>query len=194
MIEFLREAEMLMRTSALPHSGNLVMRSVYSPASQLNVHGTYANGGYRAWVSDYQARYMQALRHLWGSLDVGYVVGRFMNGSIGCSMNKTTHFTHGRGGPLYYAEKKQAPLGTWSEEEDHLSTSPTTTQASDLASIEEEGHLTEDTPMTAFHGSPSEFGFDEKTSFIPAEPVDKIRWFPILVLVLRTWEACIMLG
>ena len=53
-------------------SGNLTVQVVYAPASQCNVssekHGIY---GYFLGL---KARYKQALRHMWGSVDTGYTV------------------------------------------------------------------------------------------------------------------------
>lgn len=53
-------------------NGHLTTRSVFSPASHSNVH---SNGkGIRGFFKDIKARYRQALRHLWGSLDSGFVL------------------------------------------------------------------------------------------------------------------------
>lgn len=52
--------------------GNLTTRTVLSAASQTNVH---SNGrGIRGLYTDINARYRQALRHMWGALDSGYVI------------------------------------------------------------------------------------------------------------------------
>lgn len=53
-------------------NGHLTTRSVFSPASHSNVH---SNGkGFRGFIDDLKARYKQALRHMWGSLDSGFVL------------------------------------------------------------------------------------------------------------------------
>jgi hypothetical protein len=54
-------------------NGHLISRTVRSPASQTNVTGPEGVGlvGYVGGVS---ARYRQALRHMWGSLDSGYAL------------------------------------------------------------------------------------------------------------------------
>ncbi|KAH8683206.1 glycosyl transferase family group 2-domain-containing protein [Tricladium varicosporioides] len=52
-------------------NGNLTTRTILSPASCSNV-STGAKG-IRGFFKDIKARYRQALRHMWGSLDSGYV-------------------------------------------------------------------------------------------------------------------------
>ncbi len=58
-------------------NGNLTTRSVFSPASHSNVH---SNGkGVRGFYNDIMARYKQALRHMWGALDSGFVLRSAIN-------------------------------------------------------------------------------------------------------------------
>lgn len=52
--------------------GNLTTRTVLSAASQSNVHSS--GQGIRGLYTNLKARYKQALRHMWGALDSGYVV------------------------------------------------------------------------------------------------------------------------
>ncbi|KAI9202182.1 glycosyl transferase family group 2-domain-containing protein [Polychytrium aggregatum] len=52
--------------------GSLEIVGVYSPASQCNIEGKH-------WFSTLWARYGQSRRHLWGSLDTGYVLERTFN-------------------------------------------------------------------------------------------------------------------
>jgi len=52
--------------------GRLTSRVIYSPASQSNVASDGA--GYRGWIKSIQARYRQAMRHMWGSLDSGFAI------------------------------------------------------------------------------------------------------------------------
>ena len=54
--------------------GKFHTKIIYSPASQSNVSSDVK--GIRGAVSNLQARYKQALRHMWGSLDTGYAVER----------------------------------------------------------------------------------------------------------------------
>ncbi|KAF2090569.1 hypothetical protein K490DRAFT_34251 [Saccharata proteae CBS 121410] len=54
--------------------GRLTCRTVPSAASQSNVHTDLK--GVRGYVAAHQARYKQALRHMWGSLDTGYAIRR----------------------------------------------------------------------------------------------------------------------
>ncbi|KYK55560.1 hypothetical protein DCS_07523 [Drechmeria coniospora] len=54
-------------------NGNLTCRTVLSPVSQSNVTGG-GQGGVRGVYVDMQARYKQALRHMWGALDTGFAL------------------------------------------------------------------------------------------------------------------------
>lgn len=53
-------------------SGNLQVRIIYAAASQCNV-SSEAHGFYGYFLG-LKARYKQALRHMWGSVDTGYTV------------------------------------------------------------------------------------------------------------------------
>jgi len=53
-------------------NGNLTTRSVFSAASHTNVHGS--GSGIRGFFEDLDARYKQAMRHMWGALDSGFVL------------------------------------------------------------------------------------------------------------------------
>ena len=63
-------------------AGNLVSRVIHVPASQCNVSGdSISNSGkaipwHRRTLDTYQARYRQALRHMWGALDSGFATRR----------------------------------------------------------------------------------------------------------------------
>ncbi|EGY21734.1 hypothetical protein VD0002_g6205 [Verticillium dahliae] len=58
-------------------NGNLTCRTVYSPVSQSNVTAGSIKG-LRGVYADMQARYKQALRHMWGALDTGYAMRKFV--------------------------------------------------------------------------------------------------------------------
>ncbi|MCJ1389691.1 hypothetical protein MMC18_002548 [Xylographa bjoerkii] len=55
-------------------SGQFHTRIIYSPASQSNVSSDLK--GVSGAINNLQARYKQAMRHMWGSLDTGYAVER----------------------------------------------------------------------------------------------------------------------
>ena len=57
--------------------GQLSIRCIPSPASQCNISS--GKGGLRGYVHDLRARYTQALRHMWGSLDTGYTLRRWLS-------------------------------------------------------------------------------------------------------------------
>ena len=52
--------------------GELNIRPIYSPASQCN--SSSEELGFRGVVGSLRARWKQAVRHMWGSLDTGYAV------------------------------------------------------------------------------------------------------------------------
>jgi len=58
-------------------NGNLTTRSIFSPASHSNVHSD--GEGIRGFYEDIMARYKQALRHMWGALDSGFVLRSVSN-------------------------------------------------------------------------------------------------------------------
>ncbi|KAI1757297.1 glycosyl transferase family group 2-domain-containing protein [Xylaria castorea] len=58
-------------------NGNLTVRTIHSPVSQSNVKGD-GGEGVRRIVNDMTARYKQALRHMWGALDVGFAMRKFV--------------------------------------------------------------------------------------------------------------------
>lgn len=53
-------------------NGHLTTRSVFSAASHSNVHNS--GKGIRGYLRGLQLRYKQAMRHMWGSLDSGFVL------------------------------------------------------------------------------------------------------------------------
>lgn len=72
--------------------GNIKSVTIYSPASQLNVVGSPAKGPIANYINDMKARWTQACRHLWGSLDWGYCWHRTLTGSFGQSSQSTAAY------------------------------------------------------------------------------------------------------
>ncbi|KAJ3114859.1 hypothetical protein HDU96_001556 [Phlyctochytrium bullatum] len=58
--------------------GKVIVKSVYSPASSCNIEG-HSTTGWVGFFSGISARYTQATRHLWGSLDTGYSLRRALS-------------------------------------------------------------------------------------------------------------------
>ncbi|OTB02130.1 hypothetical protein M426DRAFT_206238 [Hypoxylon sp. CI-4A] len=58
-------------------NGHLTSRTIMSPVSQSNVKGD-GGEGVRGVYNDVQARYKQALRHMWGALDSGFTMRKFV--------------------------------------------------------------------------------------------------------------------
>lgn len=59
-------------------NGHLTVRTIMSPVSQSNVKGDGGDGFVPRTYSDMRARYKQALRHMWGALDTGYAIRKFV--------------------------------------------------------------------------------------------------------------------
>lgn len=57
-------------------SGQFHTKIIFAPASQCNVSGQLK--GLRGEVESIQARYKQATRHMWGSLDSGWAFQKFL--------------------------------------------------------------------------------------------------------------------
>ena len=53
-------------------SGNLKSHVVYAAASQCNVSSTLS--GFGGYIDGLNARYKQALRHMWGAMDTGFAI------------------------------------------------------------------------------------------------------------------------
>ncbi|KAI8925955.1 glycosyl transferase family group 2-domain-containing protein, partial [Entophlyctis helioformis] len=49
--------------------GRVIVNPIYSPASQCNIQGD-------SWFETFKQRYTQSKRHMWGSLDAGYIIRR----------------------------------------------------------------------------------------------------------------------
>ncbi|KAI1173865.1 glycosyl transferase family group 2-domain-containing protein [Nemania sp. FL0916] len=58
-------------------NGNLTVKTIHSPVSQTNVKGDGGEGVRRVY-NDMNARYKQALRHMWGALDVGFAMRKIV--------------------------------------------------------------------------------------------------------------------
>ncbi|KAI1640486.1 glycosyl transferase family group 2-domain-containing protein [Biscogniauxia mediterranea] len=58
-------------------NGNLTVRTIQSPVSQSNVKGD-GGEGLQGIYNDMSARYKQALRHMWGALDSGFAMRKFV--------------------------------------------------------------------------------------------------------------------
>jgi Glycosyl transferase family group 2 len=67
-------------------AGDIITHVIASPASQCNIEST-GDGNWGPYASTLFARYRQALRHMWGSLDTGYSVRQ----SVGSLVGKRSH-------------------------------------------------------------------------------------------------------
>lgn len=187
----------------LSTGGNVVAETIFSPASQLNIVGK-VRGGIAGWVSDYQARYKQALRHLWGSLDVAYVLNRLMGGDVNGlrhnTRNKTTsspprdsYFVGPRHGPVFSLAK----VDRRTDADDLLLAPPTRSTSPDLSSAAGDETIlstsvtsidSEDDVVAGEHYPPSSKG---SSSMPECPPTD---WYVIAMVCTRVWEACLMMG
>ncbi|KAJ3273435.1 hypothetical protein HDV01_004505 [Terramyces sp. JEL0728] len=69
--------------------GQLIVKPIFSPISSCNIEGE--GTGFRRYISGLQARYGQAKRHLWGSLDTGYVLRKSLLSIIAPETESTIH-------------------------------------------------------------------------------------------------------
>jgi len=61
-------------------SGRLTTRTIFSAASQCNVSGSGKNyQGFFIDVDSLHARYRQGMRHMWGALDSGFALSKFLS-------------------------------------------------------------------------------------------------------------------
>jgi hypothetical protein len=76
-------------------AGKVIVKSIYSPASQCNVEGS--GDGLTGYASGLKARYVQAKRHLWGTLDFGYMIRRtieiLLTGNVKVNVEEYTKFS-----------------------------------------------------------------------------------------------------
>lgn len=90
-------------------NGNLTCRTILSPVSQSNVAGG-GKGGIRGLYIDIMARYKQALRHMWGSLDTGFAIRKGVE--MWHDRKQTTrayrplHRSHGDNSELYFPDNE----------------------------------------------------------------------------------------
>ncbi|EJU00733.1 hypothetical protein DACRYDRAFT_100772 [Dacryopinax primogenitus] len=68
--------------------GHLKVETIYSPASQCNVVGAPASSRVQRLINDAGARWTQAIRHMWGSLDTGYAWNRALTQNFGPSKDR----------------------------------------------------------------------------------------------------------
>ncbi|KDN41059.1 hypothetical protein K437DRAFT_180340 [Tilletiaria anomala UBC 951] len=71
--------------------GHVNSITIYSPASQCHVVGAPAHSAFANYVSDMAARWSQAVRHMWGSLDFGYCWKRVLLLQFGPSVRQPTY-------------------------------------------------------------------------------------------------------
>ena len=72
--------------------GRLHVTPIFSPASQCNVEGS--GSGFKGFCSGFGARYSQAKRHLWGSLDSCYALKRAILSYITMNMSEVEMLKH----------------------------------------------------------------------------------------------------
>ncbi|KAK4187720.1 glycosyl transferase family group 2-domain-containing protein [Podospora australis] len=78
--------------------GQLNIESIASPASMSNVT-TPGSTGLSGWLRNHKARYLQALRHMWGCLDTGYAVQKWSEMKYG--NRRRVHFLWLRNAVLF---------------------------------------------------------------------------------------------
>ncbi|OJJ49028.1 hypothetical protein ASPZODRAFT_13765 [Penicilliopsis zonata CBS 506.65] len=69
--------------------GNIISRTVFIPASQCNISSDRARG-WRRTLDTCNARYKQALRHMWGALDTGFAIRNSATPPLGPKTSRRT--------------------------------------------------------------------------------------------------------
>ncbi|KAH7171158.1 glycosyl transferase family group 2-domain-containing protein [Dactylonectria macrodidyma] len=90
-------------------NGNLTSRVINCPVSQSNVTGG-GGSGWRGAFADINARYKQALRHMWGALDTGFamrkLVEMWLERKHTSRAYQPLHCTHANGADLFILENR----------------------------------------------------------------------------------------
>ncbi|KAL9940526.1 hypothetical protein V8E36_000014 [Tilletia maclaganii] len=196
--------------------GNVSAETIYSPASQCNVVGGESNGAVASYISDMRARWSQACRHLWGSLDFGYCWHRLLTGQFGQSVKQESYMalTTSEEDELDdtpFHNKSALPMkqiSIFSEDAHVQLASPTSTIGTEATAVEDVPELTlqpdkakmyEDYHDGIVVPTPRR-AEDEEALMLTAqsEPQSdetlKIRWMPILSVMVRLYEAHLMLA
>ncbi|KAJ9125702.1 hypothetical protein QFC24_002486 [Naganishia onofrii] len=154
-------------------------------------------GGIRGFFGDHQARYKQAVRHLWGSLDIAYTLHRILTGDL--KRHPDAADAEGRQDHASNARRYGRLLG-FPESEGHFTS---------------HDHLAEksSTPFNG-SGSPTEALLDAHTEHYHLPPIPEVdgdlellvdeispakqdatyKFLPLLTMLYRIYEACLMMG
>lgn len=193
--------------------GNLISETIYSPASQLDVVAG-ERGGMRGYWNDHTARYKQAIRHMWGSLDTGYGLTRLFNADYQAHPEPELSMTHRQPIATVYTSQPEPIMGlkTIREEqpvkktrrnfadEDFTMPSPSDSSVSSSAASVMSAD-DEETSVSSL--SDTEQFVNEKPSLIRAIPqvqpyqhteVLARRTTPFISLVFRLYEAHLLMG
>ncbi|WOO84690.1 uncharacterized protein LOC62_06G008207 [Vanrija pseudolonga] len=172
-------------------AGNVISTTVYSPASQLDVCAADSTG-FVGMYNDHIARYKQAVRHLWGSLDSGYCADRLWRRAFGpCEQDFES------------AHRQGAPVGVFTLE-DKTQLDESTLHAPAWIDTVASGPQTPvsglSTPLETIceeeASSVSSFGLndgDEK-ALMSFPRREKIKVMPFVVLIMRLYEAHLLIG
>ena len=171
--------------------GNLISETVYSPASQLDVCSE-DNRGYKGYLNDSKARYKQALRHLWGSLDSGYTLTRLYRREFGtCERDFVS--AHHQGAPIGLHTLNNVDSGSSSLNApvwvDRIGAA---TPASDISSPLD-SPSEETTSVSSLDLSDDEA---KVTQFTSSRPASRYRTnpMPFMLLLARIYEAHLLIG
>lgn len=188
--------------------GNLISETIYSPASQLDVVAA-ERGGLRGLWNDHVARYKQAIRHMWGSLDTGYGLSRLINNDFAChpetELSQSPLFRQAI--PTVFTVETEAVLGLKTIPEEipiHLTaksrrnfveedfTSPSDSSVSSSAASVISADDEEDTSESSL--SETEEYHEKPATIRPLEAPLRRRISPFISLVARLYEAHLLMG
>ncbi|ORX39820.1 hypothetical protein BD324DRAFT_607033 [Kockovaella imperatae] len=182
--------------------GRLLPETIYSPASQLDVVSSHVVG-WRGYWNAHVARYQQALRHMWGSLDSLYAARMLMTGDFVAHrlepsfVTQNTVFTYdsfdnlaphrlGRRLSLLLPMETVEEVDGESDSEDLSDSTP------DLSDSSPESRPTMASSATSLFELASPLIETKPQAEVPEET--STRWLPFMSLALRLYEAHFLMG
>lgn len=188
--------------------GNLISETIYSPASQLDVVAG-ERGGLRGFWNDHVARYKQAIRHMWGSLDTGYGLTRLFNADYTAHPEPELSMTHRQPTPTVFTAQPEPVIGLKTireempvkksrrnfAEEDFTMPSPSDSSASSSAEsvISADDEETSNSSLS----ETEEFVHEKQPMVRPVQQHTEVlvrRTTPFISLVFRLYEAHLLMG
>ncbi|KAE8246694.1 hypothetical protein A4X13_0g5671 [Tilletia indica] len=194
--------------------GNVYAETIYSPASQCNVVGAAGNGVVSSYMNDMRARWSQACRHLWGSLDFGYCWHRVLTGKFGQTRKQNNYMalttSEDELDDTPFCDKSALPMkqiSIFTEDAHAQLASPASSINTDATAVEDMPELNLQSGKGKAYGdydgiivpTPRRAEEEEALMFTAqSEPQSdyslKMRFMPMISVMTRLYEAHLMLA